>query len=205
MQFTRSQNVPQLANYQDYRTILRGDFLRHCAYCTIHEDEAGGVDFFEIDHHRPKSKPEFVHLINDYNNLYWSCHGCNKKGAKGENWPSDDLYNGGFRFFDPTAEDAYQIHMRETRAGRLIEKTNTGDYSIRFLRLNRDGLVKLRRGRKRIRVTLRQELGRLLRVLERTKRLGHQPSQAVSDRLALVRQRLRTPPVLNLLPEWWND
>jgi hypothetical protein len=204
MQFTRRPKVPKFTNYQDYRTILQEDFLHHCAYCTVHEDEIAGDDFFEIDHHRPQSRPEFSHLISEYSNLYWSCHACNKRGAKGENWPSDVLYNASFRFFDPVAENAYQIHMRETGSGRLIKKTNTGDYSIQILRLNREGLVKLRRGRKGIRVMLRRELRRLLRVLERTKKLDHDPSQAILDRLDLVRRRLRTPPVLNLLPDWWH-
>jgi len=163
----------------------------------------GGPDHFEIDHHRPSSK--FFALINDYSNLYYSCRGCNKKGAKGENWPSDDLYNAGFRFFDPIVENAYQIHMRETQSGRLVQKTNVGVYSIEILRLNRDGLLKLRRSRRTMRGMLRRELTRLLRVLERTKKLGHKPSPAVLNRLEQVRQGLRTLPVLNLLPEWWND
>src|SRR5437870_4619047 len=120
MQFARRADIPNFDNYQDYHPYLREDFLRHCAYCTGHEDEMGGEDHYEIDHHRPKSRPEFAHLVNDYGNLYYACHGCNRRGAKGENWPSDDLYNAGFRFFDPIMENAYEIHMRETRSGRLV-------------------------------------------------------------------------------------
>src|ERR1035441_9736881 len=161
MQFARRPNVPNSANYQDYRPYLLEDFLHHCAYCTIHEDELAGEDFYEIDHHRPKSK--FPDLINDYTNLYYCCRACNKKGAKGENWPSDDLINAGFRFFDPVAENAYHLHLREAASGKLIKKTNVGDYSIRILRLNRDGLLKLRRRRREVRVLLGRELGRLLR------------------------------------------
>ena len=202
MQFARNIGVPKLANYQDYRSYLREDFKRHCAYCTIHEEELAGEDFYEIDHHRPKSK--FPDLINEYANLYYCCKGCNKKGAKGENWPSDDLQNVGFRFFDPVAENAYQVHMRETASGRLAKKTNVRDYSVRILRLNRDGLVKLRQRRRAMRTLLGKELRRLLRVLERTKRMGYQPSPEVQTRLDLVRQALNAEPVLCLLPDWWN-
>lgn len=202
MQFARRAEIPNFANYQAYRSYLREDFLRHCAYCTIHEEELAGEDFYEIDHYRPKSK--FPALINEYTNLYYCCKACNKKGAKGEHWPSDDLLNAGFRFFDPVAENAYQLHMRETASGGLAKKTNVGDYSIRILRLNRDGLLGLRRRRRAMRVLLGRELGRLLRVLERTRQLRYQPSPAMQARLDLVRQALRTRPVLCLLPDWWN-
>jgi hypothetical protein len=73
------------------------------------------------------------------------------------------------------------------------------------LRLNRDGLVSLRRGRRRMRTTLRKELARLLRVLETARRRRHEPSAEIMNRLGLIRERLRTRPILNLLPEWWNE
>ena len=202
MQFQRRENIPKFTKYQDYRPYLREDFLQHCAYCTGHEDEMGEEEHFEIDHHRPMSR--FPALINEYSNLYYSCHGCNRRGAKGSKWPSDDLYEAGFRFFDPVAENAYEVHMRQTSSARLLKKTNVGDYSIQNLRLNRDGLVELRRGRRRMRTALRNELTRLLRVLERTKRLGHEPSGEILNRLELVREKLRSRPLLNLLPDWWN-
>jgi uncharacterized protein (TIGR02646 family) len=201
MQFQRRENCPRFSAYRQYRPYLREDFLRHCAYCTVHEDEVGGEDHFEIDHYRPVRK--FPNLINEYSNLYYSCHGCNKPGAKGHNWPSEDLYNAGFRFFDPVMENAYEIHMRPTRSGRLIKKSNVGDYSIRVLRLNREGLVKLRLRRTILRIALRKELSRLLRVLEKTKKLEYQPSTAILSRLDLVRQSLKTRPILSLLPDWW--
>jgi len=205
MQFQRRKDVPKLPRYQDYRPYLRDDFLRHCAYCTGHEDEMGGQEHFEIDHHRPMSMPRFRDLINEYSNLYYSCHGCNKRGAKGSNWPSDDLYEAGFRFFDPVAENAYKVHLREALSSRLLKKTNVGEYSIRILRLNRTGLVNLRRGRRRMRATLWKELTRLLRALEKTKRLGGEPSSEIRNRLELVREKLRSRPILNLLPNWWNQ
>lgn len=203
MQFTRRANVPRLKRYEDYRPYLREDFLCHCAYCTGHEDEMGGLDHFEIDHHRPKSK--FPRLTDKYSNLYYCCHGCNRRGAKGENWPSRSLYRANYRFFDPVAENAYNLHMRETQSGRLVRRTNVGQYSIDILRLNREGLVILRRKRKEMRVVLRKELRRLLRVLERMRELNHQPSREIVNRLDEVRETLRRRPILCLLPDWWNE
>lgn len=204
MRFERSTGVPEFTNYQDYRPYLRKDFLGHCAYCTGHEDEMGGEEHFEIDHFRPKSRAEFSHLVNDYNNLYYSCHGCNRKGAKGENWPSRDLYKAGYRFFDPVREDAYKTHMRETKSGRLVKRTNVGQYSIETLRLNREGLLNIRRGRRKVRRLLRRELARLLEALERTRKRGYQPSPKMLERLDVLRQELQKPVVLCLLPGWWN-
>src|SRR5438034_528748 len=160
MQFTRSQNVPRFANYQDYRPFLRLDFFSHCAYCTGHETELGGEDHFEIDHFRPKSK--FPRHINNYNNLYYACRGCNKRGAKGEQWPSLALRRAGYRFFDPVQENAYVMHLRELPSGRLRDRTRVGDYSIKKLRLNRDGLVLLRKKRRQMRRLLHRELRTLL-------------------------------------------
>ncbi len=202
MQFVRRRNVPRKSNYSDYRPFLREDFLCHCAYCTAHEDEWGGEDHFEIDHYRPASK--FPKLINKYSNLYYCCRGCNKRGAKGDNWPSKSLSKAGFRFFNPVVENAYRVHFRETKDGLLVKKTNVGEYSINILRLNRDILIKLRRGRRSMRTTLSKELRLLLQVLEHCKKMKHEPSAGVSARLELVRKRLQSRPILNLLPEWWN-
>lgn len=163
----------------------------------------GGEDHFEIDHHRPVSK--FKHLINEYSNLYYACHGCNRKGAKGENWPSKELYDDGFRFFDPIMENAYELHIRETHSGRLIDKTNVGKYSISVLRLNRDGLINLRRQRRIMRTILKKELKRLLSILNEGKLLHHQPSPEIHTRLNLVRSKLQSPPILSLIPDWWNQ
>jgi hypothetical protein len=94
--------------------------------------------------------------------------------------------------------------MREAGSGRLVKKTNVGSYSIRILRLNREGLVGLRRRRKVMRAMLRRELRRLLSVLEQTKRKKHRPSDEVLARLTQVQQTLQTRPILSLLPDWWN-
>jgi HNH endonuclease len=49
----------------------------------IHEEQAGGIAAFWIDHFRPRSKGG---PVNDYANLYWACMLCNH--IKGESWPA---------------------------------------------------------------------------------------------------------------------
>ena len=203
MQFHRDPAVPKLARYPEYRSYLRADFKRHCAYCTGHEDECGGEDHFEIDHHRPKWKhPELEH---EYTNLYYCCRGCNKNGAKGEQWPSDELLAAGYRFFDPVAENAYGLHFKETANGSLQELNRVGDYSITKLRLNRDALIALRLRRRQMAALLSRELKRLELRLTRMQKRGKSPSGDLSERLELLRRALQNAPVLGLLPGWWQD
>ena len=195
--------MPFFGDYQKYRPYLRADFLSHCAYCTGHENELGGSDHFDIDHWRPKSK--FPSLINIYRNLYYSCRGCNKRGAKGEHWPNRALIKAGYRFFDPCSENAYVEHMYETKRGHLKIRTPVGEYSIKRLRLNREGLVILRRNRASMRRLLKRELKKLLAELTRIKSCSRVPSKATLIRLQQIRVHLKTNPVLCLLPEWWNS
>jgi uncharacterized protein (TIGR02646 family) len=200
MRFYRRRNAPIFTHYSDYREILREDFLNLCAYCTIHEDEGGGVDHFEIDHFKPVSK--FKELEHDFKNLYYCCRACNKRGAKGENWPSKALLNSGYRFFDPTKENAYDTHFREKRTGELKMLTNVGVYSLEKLRLNRDALVYLRKRRQEMRRRLRNRLKKLADQLTKVQKLEKQPTEELKQQLQLLRSHLRSRPVLALMPSW---
>ena len=54
----------------------------HCAYCDGFPLGAVGRD--EVDHFRPKSRPEFYHLVCEWDNLFLACTACNF--AKLEEW-----------------------------------------------------------------------------------------------------------------------
>jgi hypothetical protein len=201
MQFNRSKKVPKFTDYRKYRPYLRRDFLSHCAYCTGHERELGGENHFEIDHFRPTSK--YPKQINRYKNLYYACRGCNKVGAKGEQWPKPALRRAGYRFFDPVKENAFVLHMRETPSGLLRERNKVGEYSITKLRLNRDGLVLLRKKRRQMRQLLHKELRTLLASSQKIQQRGQQPQPVTLARLQQLRNLLNAGPVLALLPDWW--
>lgn len=85
--FSRRETAPPPSDRSRYRSLVREDFSECCAYCLLHEFLAGGASNFEIDHFRPKSL--FADLIDDYFNLYYSCHVCNQ--YKGAAWPSEEL------------------------------------------------------------------------------------------------------------------
>ncbi|MCW5862794.1 MAG: HNH endonuclease [Anaerolineae bacterium] len=128
-------------DYRKYRPALREDFHHCCAYCLLPELFAAGESNFEIDHFRPKSLPRFFHLINEYTNLYYSCHPCNH--SKHKYWPSEKLEREGYTFVD-MCKDSFSTHFRDND-GIWEPLTNAGKYTIERLRLNKDDLVELRR------------------------------------------------------------
>jgi hypothetical protein len=93
--------------------------------------------------------------------------------------------------------------MRETASGLLRERNKVGDYSIKKLRLNREGLVLLRKKRQQMRQLLHKELHTLLASAQRIQQQGQQPPPATLARLQQLRNLLNTGPVLALLPDWW--
>jgi hypothetical protein len=128
--------------YLKARELLRRDFDYRCAYCMIHEQQAGGPESFSIDHFRPRSKGG---RVNDYANLYWTCIGCNRN--KGHTWSTPSERRRGFRFADPCQEQDYGVHFVENDQGELVPQTLCGEYHLKLLRLNRPSRVARRRER----------------------------------------------------------
>lgn len=138
----RRSPVPENLSYVEYRPYLRKDFIYTCAYCTIAEFEAQGINF-TIDHYEPrKARPD---LENTYSNLMYCCNACNQR--KGDRNPPPDQKAKGVRFFRPD-QDRFDDHfsMKEIR---LNGKTPCGEYTIDAIDLNRHMLWKLRELRKR--------------------------------------------------------
>lgn len=200
MRFTRTTTVPTFTNYQRYRPFLRVDFKKHCAYCTSHESEAGGDDHFEIDHHQPTSKGG---SRTDYLNLYYSCRGCNKRGAKGDQWPSAALRGAGYRFIDSVAENPYVNHLRVEMSGRVSPMTHVGEYSEKKLRLNRVFLIDLRQARRRNKLRLNGELRKLISEMARYREAGGPISAISIGRIRRIRATLHQGPILSCLPIWF--
>lgn len=127
-------------DYKEYRSTLRDDFWYACAYCSITEIEAGGIDF-HIDHYYPRS--EFPEYTNEYNNLFWSCRICNSH--KGAYYPENDLdKNNGkviIRLDEEDPDDHYRLPDGNMRLEPLTQK---GNYNIYKLNLNRKPLLDLR-------------------------------------------------------------
>ncbi|MBI3921575.1 MAG: HNH endonuclease [Armatimonadetes bacterium] len=159
----RKEKPPKMRGRDGYRKArehLRRDFAYRCAYCMIHESEAGGEEAFWIDHFRPRSKGGSA---NDYTNLYWACILCNH--IKGDSWPTPSEARHGRRFANPCHEQDYGFHFAENAKSELEALTRCGEYHVGTLRLNRSLLVARRRERNEYRSRL-AEASNLIERLE---------------------------------------
>ncbi|HXG82838.1 MAG TPA: HNH endonuclease signature motif containing protein [Pyrinomonadaceae bacterium] len=109
----------------------RADYA--CEYCGVSEQNAGGE--LTIDHFRPQSKNGGDAL----DNLVYCCPRCN-------------LYKGDFWVESPNApqlwnprRDTFERHFWQGENGHLFALTETGDLTIRILKLNRPQLIEYRR------------------------------------------------------------
>src|SRR5688572_13506451 len=81
--------------YSHYRIEIAHDCQNRCVYCDATAAEVGGAEAMQLDHFRPESYPEFVHLVNDPRNIHYACGRCNL--WKSDLWPargSETTHNG---------------------------------------------------------------------------------------------------------------
>lgn len=127
------RNVEYREPYQQYREELRQDFNNACGYC---DDSDLRVDriCFHIDHFAPQKR--FSHLKNTYKNLVYACRFCNIR--KSYHWIGDnsDIHNDGTRGFVDPCSDEYDVHLGRDSSGRIIAKTELGQYIVDRLNLN---------------------------------------------------------------------
>ena len=135
---------PTKGGYKDWKELLAIESEHQCVYCTIHEGQFGGIRNFHIEHYRPKSKDEFKHLENDYDNLFFACSICNCfKGADWPNDPNEDLEI--VCYPDPSKVD-YSILFSTNKDFILAGSRLSSKYIIERLYLNRPQLIFERRG-----------------------------------------------------------
>lgn len=151
-------NIPSENSYGKYREYLRINSDYSCVYCTITESESPGATF-NIDHFRPVRY--FPHLKTSCLNLRYSCPRCNSH--KRDNWISDKdgcIKDCGkcqtkvcakniFRFIDCLQEDPVNfIELNDLGELGVINGSKPAEYTIKYLRLNRSQLIKLRNVRR---------------------------------------------------------
>lgn len=149
--FPRRQPAPtkrgNCSRYRVYRQEVREDFHGYCAYCGVHErDWPHNQKNYHLDHFKPKGKPEFEDLQDDFYNLRWCCHICNRSDAKGDKWPTPDQEARGDGFVDLCVED-WQDHYSILPDGRLETLTSKAKYTVEIIGLNHEDYI---RHRKRI-------------------------------------------------------
>ena len=138
--FSHRLPPPSENNYMKYRAKIREDFHECCAYCLMHEIFARGEENFELDHFRPRSKPEFSDLIHEYTNIYYACHGCNHR--KWSHWPSEELQAQGSRFIDTCSEIFSEHFVDEDGYWKPISQA--AEYTEQKIRLNSRHNIQIR-------------------------------------------------------------
>lgn len=151
-------NPPAYKHHSKYRDYLRKAANYSCAYCTISESESPGATF-NIEHFRPQTY--FKNLSAKCDNLRYTCPRCNS--YKSSLWISEEegcnrkcescinavCKNNIERFIDQTCEDpSKMIYLGEDDNLYAYDGSKPANYTIRYLRLNRAQLVKLRHVRR---------------------------------------------------------
>lgn len=166
-----------MSNLATLREQVRQRAKCACEFCGVTEMNVGGQ--LTLDHFQPKSKGGEDTL----NNLLYCCVRCNQ--YKQNYWPQTEE---DANLWNPREENA-TAHFLEGEDGRLIPSTQTGEFTIRRLRLNRGPLVAYRRDRRK-----RLEESRLLNqykdLVQVLEQLNQQLSTQVTDQQQLLeRQR----------------
>jgi hypothetical protein len=132
---------PETGTYKDWKEIIADECNNSCIYCSIHENDFGGIRNFHIEHYRPKSL--FKKLENDIKNLYYACSICNCfKGNDWPNEPSEDFSK--IHYPDPSSVDYSDLFDRNQN-GCLNGVFIASKYLLEKLYLNRPQLLLNRR------------------------------------------------------------
>jgi uncharacterized protein (TIGR02646 family) len=137
-------NQPSSGKYNDWKAQLAEEGQHQCVYCAIREISMGGIRNFHVEHYRPKSKPEFSHLINDYCNLFYACPICNT--FKSNDWPNDPVNDHSKPSYpDPSNVDYNILFDVDIKQGLVNGNKVASAYMQEKLYLNRPQLVIERR------------------------------------------------------------
>lgn len=123
---------------QAVKNVLVAMFNGKCAYC---ESKIVHVSYGDIEHFRPKSRPEYRLLCFEWTNLLLSCSVCNGSEFKGDRFP--EILAGGPPV-DPCVGDPQEhlefIYDPQSGLATVTFKTERGRTSVELFGLNRPRL-----------------------------------------------------------------
>lgn len=131
--------IPTKGTYKDWKPQLSEEGNHQCVYCCIGENPFGGIRNFHVEHYKPKSKDEFKHLENEYENLFFACSICNC--FKSDDWPNDPNDNLDNTCYPNPAVIDYNEIIDIKDDFILNGNTVASNYIINKLFLNRPQLI----------------------------------------------------------------
>ncbi len=135
---------PSQGGYPDWKPLLAQEGNGRCVYCAILDAELGGQRNFHVEHYKPKSRAEFAHLVNDYDNLFYTCALCNT--FKSDSWfPATDGDWGVIHYPNPSIYNYGDFFEIEEEVFTLTGNHLVGTFLIQRLHLNRFQLIHFRR------------------------------------------------------------
>lgn len=155
---------------QATRALVRHAYHYCCGYCGVSEAEVGSE--LEIDHFQPRSAGGGDEL----DNLVYCCTACNRH--KGDFWQL--LRDAPHRLLHPQLDNVLD-HLTSTPRGTLEALTETGQFHLDRLRLNRPQLTNWRQ-KQRENQQLRAELQAVLSTLQTQQELI-QEHKAMTERI----------------------
>ena len=153
---------------QATRAVVRHAYNYCCGYCGISEAEVGSE--LEIDHFQPRSAGGGEEL----DNLVYCCTACNRH--KSDFWQPDSPH----RLLHPQLDNVLE-QLMATPSGALVALTETGQFHLDRLRLNRPQLTVWRQ-RQQENQQLRAELQAALSTLQTQQGLI-QEHKAMTERI----------------------
>ena len=146
-----------------------------CEYCGVSETGSGGA--LTVDHFQPTSKDG-----NDAEeNLVYCCFRCNI--YKGDYWAEDS------KLFNPRKDNRAE-HFWFSESGKLLPLTETGEFTIKLLRLNRQPLV-TKRWQDFQKLEERQILEQTQKAVETLLQLNRQQRELLKQQRNLLEEQRR--------------
>jgi uncharacterized protein (TIGR02646 family) len=133
---SKKKNAVEKYRRPEIRHALASMFHGKCAYC---ESKIRHIDYFKIEHYRPKAT--FPDLTFAWDNLMLSCNVCNSAEYKGTRFP--EAADGG-PYVNPCKDDPAEhfrfVYDPRTKLASVYGKTRRGTTTERDLGLNRPDL-----------------------------------------------------------------
>ncbi len=121
---------------ESLRNALRAKYGYQCGYCGVNEVDVGAE--LTLDHFQPRSH----NGSDELDNLVYCCNACNQ--YKGDYWQPESIE----RVLHPLHDNITE-HLIELNNGSLQALTETGEFHLDHLHLNRPAIIANRKRKRR--------------------------------------------------------